>query len=69
MSQNSKVSSTVQNIPKFNLDQVLWLERAFPEQIKQDATSEELYINLGSRRVVHNVRNLYETAKRNNVGG
>ena len=39
------------NTPKFTLEQVQWLDKVFPENINTKATSEELFINLGSRRV------------------
>ena len=56
--------STV-NTPKFTLEQVQWLDKVFPENINTKATSEELFINLGSRRVIKRLQSIYEDTKRN----
>ena len=53
------------NIPKFTLEQVVWLDKVFPENINTKATSEELFINLGSRRVIKRLQGIYEDTKRN----
>ena len=51
--------------PKFTLEQVQWLDKVFPENINTKATSEELFINLGSRRVIKRLQSIYEDTKRN----
>jgi len=53
------------NTPKFTLEQVQWLDKVFPENINTKATSEELFINLGSRRVIKRLQGIYEDTKRN----
>ena len=53
------------NTPKFTLEQVQWLDKVFPENINTKATSEELFINLGSRRVIKRLQSIYEDTKRN----
>ena len=52
--------STQPNVPKFTLDQVEWLEKAFPENINTTADANALFINLGERRVIKRVRSIYE---------
>lgn len=63
---NKSVSNINQNTPKFTLEQCEWLARAFPECLNPTATSEELYINLGERRVVQRIKSLYLDSKRSN---
>ena len=53
------------NTPKFTLEQIQWLDKVFPENINTKATSEELFINLGSRRVIKRLQGIYEDTKRN----
>lgn len=53
------------NTPKFTLEQVQWLDKVFPENTNTKATSEELFINLGSRRVIKRLQSIYEDTKRN----
>ena len=53
------------NTPKFTLEQVQWLDKVFPENINTKATSEELFISLGSRRVIKRLQGIYEDTKRN----
>ena len=55
------------NTPKFTLEQVQWLDKVFPENINTKATSEELFINLGSRRVIKRLQGIYEDTKRNTL--
>lgn len=52
--------STQPNIPKFTLDQVEWLEKAFPENINVTADANALFINLGERRVIKRIRSICE---------
>lgn len=52
--------STQPNIPKFTLEQVEWLELAFPENINTTADANALFINLGERRVIKRVRSICE---------
>lgn len=54
-----------QTIPKFTVEQLTWLNKVFPEITDTRATSEELYINLGSRRVIKRIEGIYEDTKRN----
>lgn len=49
------------NIPKFTQEQCEWLDKAFPENINSKATANELFINLGERRVIKRVQSLYES--------
>lgn len=58
-------NSIHKTIPKFTLEQLEWLDKAFPENINTKATSEELFINLGSRRVIKRIESIYEDARRN----
>lgn len=62
--ENTMTQPTV-NTPKFTLEQVQWLDKVFPENINTKATSEELFINLGSRRVIKRLQSIYEDTKRN----
>lgn len=48
------------NVPKFTLDQVEWLEKAFPENINTSADANALFINLGERRVIKRIRSIHE---------
>lgn len=50
--------------PVFTREQVEWLDKAFPENTNPKATSDELFIQLGSRRVIKCVQGIYEDAKR-----
>ena len=52
--------STQPNIPKFTLDQVEWLEKAFPENINTNSDANALFINLGERRVIKRIRSICE---------
>lgn len=54
------IQSTQQNTPKFTLEQVEWLEQAFPENINTSADANALFINLGERRVIKRVRSICE---------
>lgn len=54
-------------IPKFTLEQLEWLDKAFPENIDNKATSEELFISLGSRRVIKRIESIYEDARRHAI--
>lgn len=56
----SGTQSTQPNTPKFTLDQVEWLERAFPENINTNSDANALFINLGERRVIKRVRSICE---------
>lgn len=51
---------TQPNIPKFTLEQVEWLEQAFPENINTSADANALFINLGERRVIKRIRSICE---------
>lgn len=51
--------------PVFTLAQVEWLDSVFPENTNPKATSEELFINLGARRVVKHLEAAYNETKRN----
>lgn len=52
-------------IPAFTYEQIEWLDKAFPENINTKATSEELFINLGARRVIKRIESIYNDTKRN----
>lgn len=52
--------STQPNVPKFTLDQVEWLEKAFPENINTNSDANALFINLGERRVIKRIRSICE---------
>ena len=54
-------------IPKFTLEQLEWLDKAFPENIDIKATSEELFISLGSRRVIKRIESIYEDTRRHAI--
>lgn len=53
-------NGTQPNVPKFTLDQVEWLEKAFPENINTSADANALFINLGERRVIKRIRSIHE---------
>lgn len=64
---------TVKNnsvVPAFTLEQVQWLDRAFPENTNIKATADELFSSQGSRRVVKRIESLYyERIRQNSTGG
>lgn len=49
------------NEPKFTIEQVEWLEKTFPEELGTQSDANTLFINLGTRRVIHRIRSLVET--------
>ena len=51
--------------PKFTQDQIDWLDSIFPENENIKSTKEELFINLGTRRVVLYLKRLHSEHKRN----
>lgn len=61
------MSKHLYTTPVFTLEQIEWLEKAFPENVSTAATSEELFINLGSRRVVKRIASIWEDNKRNAI--
>lgn len=61
--------TTKQVTPQFTLEQLLWLEQVFPENTNPKATTDELYISLGARRVVKCIEANYNAAKQRNARG
>jgi hypothetical protein len=53
-------------VPAFTLEQVQWLNRAFPENTNINATADELFSSQGSRRVVKRIESLYYERIRQN---
>lgn len=51
--------------PVFTLQQIEWLDSVFSENINPKATSEELFINLGARRVIKHIESIHAETKRN----
>lgn len=65
--RNMSNQSIHKTIPVFTKEQIEWLDKVFPENIDVKATEGELYINLGSRRVVKRIQSIYNDTKRNTL--
>lgn len=59
---------TNNTVPAFTLEQVQWLDKAFPENTNIKATADELFSSQGSRRVVKRIESLYyERVRQNSI--
>ena len=64
------VVKTHNTVPAFTLEQVQWLDKAFPENTNIKATADELFSSQGSRRVVKRIESLYyDRVRQNSTGG